>query len=171
MTLKELAAASGVSVSMLSQVERGRREPTLPIALRIAEGLGCHLSELLDEPPQEAFGLVRLADASGTVDPESGVRRLLLSRQLPPSVVEVTWYRVPPRTTLGPFVHRDTELYEQLTVIEGRLEVTVGAETHRLRGGDTLSYSGGVEHRFENPGRTETSFVHLAHPRRGGGGR
>lgn len=166
LTLKNLASTSGVSVSMLSQVERGERVPTLPIALKIAEGLRCHLTDILDEPPEDSVGLVRLDEASGTVDPDTGVRRLLLTRHLPPSVAEVTWYRVPPGVTVGPFIHRDTNLLEQLTVVAGRLEVTVGSDVHLLRTGDTISFLGAVEHRFENVARSEVSLIHVAHPQR-----
>jgi len=166
LTLQALAAASGVSVPMLSQVERGERVPTLPIALRIAEGLACHLSDLLDGPAPAVQGVLRQEEASGAVDPETGVHRVLLSRNLPPSVAEVTWYRLPPGAEAGPFVHRDPRLQEQVTVVRGRLTATVGDEVYAVRVGDTLTYSGAVEHHFANHGRGECSFVHLAHPAR-----
>lgn len=166
MTLQALARASGVSVSMLSQVERGERVPTLPVALRIAEGLQCHLSEILDEPVASPRGVVHRDRAAGMVDPETGTRRVLLSRHLPPSIAEVTWYRLPPRARAGPFVHRDPALLEQVTVVAGLLQVRVGDESYELRAGDTLSFPGAVKHRFDNPGRRECSFVHIAHPRR-----
>ena len=38
---------SGVSQSMLSLVERGLRNPTLELMLRIADGIGVDLSEIL----------------------------------------------------------------------------------------------------------------------------
>ncbi len=37
LTLEQLAAASGVSRSMLSQIERGKANPTLAVTLRIAQ--------------------------------------------------------------------------------------------------------------------------------------
>ena len=46
-TLEELAAASGVSRSMLSEVERGSRVPTVLILDRIATGLGTSIARLL----------------------------------------------------------------------------------------------------------------------------
>lgn len=164
MTLQALARASGVSVSMLSQVERGERTPTLRIALRIAEGLGCHLSEILDEPIEARHGVLRREGASGVMDPETGTQRRLLTPHLPPSLVEVAWYRLQPHGHAGPFLHRDTKLLEQVTVVVGRLRVTVGEEVHELELGDSLSFPGGVEHRFDNPGGGECAFVHVAHP-------
>ncbi|MEU5845078.1 helix-turn-helix domain-containing protein [Saccharopolyspora shandongensis] len=39
-TLKSVAGAAEISVSYLSAVEKGRNVPSLPILLRIADGLG-----------------------------------------------------------------------------------------------------------------------------------
>jgi glutamate/tyrosine decarboxylase-like PLP-dependent enzyme/DNA-binding XRE family transcriptional regulator len=53
LTLEELAAASGVSRSMLSEVERDSRMPTVAVLDRIATGLGTSIARLLrDELPQ-----------------------------------------------------------------------------------------------------------------------
>lgn len=170
MTLADLADASGVSVSMLSQVERGERVPTLTIALRIAEGLHCHLSEILDSPEKTPLGLVRREDSTGVVDPETGIQRLLLSRRIPPSVIEVTWYRIPPGARAGPFIHRDSSLVEEVTVVAGKLRVTIGEEVSELRVGDSVSFKGAVQHHFDNPGRRTCAYVHLAHPSAYGAG-
>ena len=47
LSLRDLAARSGVSAPMLSQVERGETSPTLTVAARIAAGLELRLSQLL----------------------------------------------------------------------------------------------------------------------------
>ena len=47
LSLRDLAARSGVSAQMLSQVERGETSPTLAVASRIAAGLELSLSQLL----------------------------------------------------------------------------------------------------------------------------
>src|SRR5213079_2220505 len=47
LSLRDLAARSGVSAPMLSQVERGDTSPTLAVAAKIATGLELTLSQLL----------------------------------------------------------------------------------------------------------------------------
>src|SRR2546425_432989 len=47
LSLRDLAARSGVSAPMLSQVERGDTSPTLAVATKIAAGLELSLSQLL----------------------------------------------------------------------------------------------------------------------------
>src|SRR5512136_3139573 len=49
-SLEALANASGVSRSMLSQIEREQANPTLAVTLRIAQAFGMGLGELLQMP-------------------------------------------------------------------------------------------------------------------------
>ena len=49
-TLEEMSAACGVSRSMLSEIERGRANPTLAVAYRIAQAFGMSLGELVELP-------------------------------------------------------------------------------------------------------------------------
>ena len=50
LTLDQLAASSGVSRSMLSQIERGQANPTLTVTFRIAKAFGLTIGELVDQP-------------------------------------------------------------------------------------------------------------------------
>ena len=54
MTLEQLAAASGVSRSMLSQIERCKANPTLAVTQRIAQTFGISIGELVDDPNASA---------------------------------------------------------------------------------------------------------------------
>jgi len=47
LSLRELAAATGVSNAYLSQIERGRHEPSLSVLRAVAEALGVPLAALL----------------------------------------------------------------------------------------------------------------------------
>src|ERR1700724_1381907 len=62
LSLRDLAARSGVSAPMLSQVERGETSPTLTVAARIAAGLDLRLSQLLR---LDEGGSVTIVHASG----------------------------------------------------------------------------------------------------------
>src|SRR5437762_8419484 len=61
LSLRDLAARSGVSAPMLSQVERGETSPTLTVAARIASGLELRLSQLLRLDEDGAVTIVRAA--------------------------------------------------------------------------------------------------------------
>src|SRR6185436_8365014 len=65
LTLEQLASLSGVSRSMLSQIERGAANPTLGVAFRIAQAFSMKLSDLVDSPPpRPRIDLVRAEDRS-----------------------------------------------------------------------------------------------------------
>src|SRR3954471_2197230 len=49
-SLEDLANASGVSRSMLSEIEREQANPTLAVTLRIARAFGQTLGELIEMP-------------------------------------------------------------------------------------------------------------------------
>src|SRR6186713_3329160 len=62
-TLEQLASLSGVSRSMLSQIERGAASPTLGVAFRIAQAFGMSLGDLVESPqPRQRIDLIRAAD-------------------------------------------------------------------------------------------------------------
>src|ERR1043165_7948867 len=48
LSLEELARKSGVSKSMLSQIERNQANPTVALVWRLANALGVSMAELLD---------------------------------------------------------------------------------------------------------------------------
>ena len=43
-----LAEMVGVSQSMICQIERGTKMPTVPLAKQIADALGCNIQDFLD---------------------------------------------------------------------------------------------------------------------------
>lgn len=48
LTLSDVAEASGISVALLSEVERGRKNPQMDFLDRYATALGCLVVDLLD---------------------------------------------------------------------------------------------------------------------------
>src|SRR5687767_3486096 len=61
-SLETLANASGVSRSMLSQIERGRANPTLAVTFRIARAFDMSLAELVETPGATSSVTVIRAD-------------------------------------------------------------------------------------------------------------
>ena len=48
MTQIELADKIGITQSMLCQIERGTKAPSLPLSAEIAQFLGCKVEDLMD---------------------------------------------------------------------------------------------------------------------------
>src|SRR6266536_2403100 len=87
LTLHQLADRSGVSVSMLSAVERGEKAPTVVVLGRIADGLDTPVERLLgqDAPPRV---VVRRAVEHERVRYAQGWSREILSPVIPGVNVE-----------------------------------------------------------------------------------
>ncbi|MEU1757382.1 helix-turn-helix transcriptional regulator [Micromonospora matsumotoense] len=71
-TLREVAAAAGVSLPYLSEVERGRKEASSEVLAAICRALGIHLSDLLEEARDE----LRRVERRVPVPPGGSLTRL-----------------------------------------------------------------------------------------------
>jgi transcriptional regulator with XRE-family HTH domain len=151
-TLDELAAASGVSRSMLSEVERATRVPTVLILDRIATGLGTSIARLLrDEVPLATIVLRR--DEQDVARDGSGWERRVLSPVL--SGVEFEFMRttIDPGVDAGEFQPHGRGSREYLAVETGTLRLALDDDEFDLGPGDSVFYAGDCYHGFANPGR------------------
>lgn len=151
LTLKDLSAESQVSVSMLSEIERGNRQPTIDVACRIAKALGTSLSQLVDEKPSLSRLVIRAEDQPVLVDPKSGIRRISLSPISGQGNLEFLRFELPPKAASGNFPPHEHGTVEYASVFNGEVIVRLEDEQYHLREGDCIYYKGDCAHGFENP--------------------
>ncbi|PRQ02458.1 HTH-type transcriptional regulator PuuR [Enhygromyxa salina] len=152
LSLDAMAAASGVSSTMLSEVERGKKNPTVKLAYQIALALGCSLTELLEDAPPTPVAVVRADERQVLVDPSSGVARHGLRPGLLDRHLEIAWYELPAGESTGEVGAKLPGVVEFLTVLEGRVEVWLGGVAHELRAGDSISYGLQTTIEYRNSG-------------------
>ena len=154
-TLEQLAQASTVSRSMLSQIERRKVNPTFAVAYRIAHALGVSLGELIDaRGSHEAIEVIRADDPHFHFcqEPDHSLRTLY------PMHLEkdVEFYEVKLRPagalTSSPHLAGTREF---LTVHRGRVRVRSGSDMVILHPGDSARYWADVDHELRNVGRGE----------------
>jgi transcriptional regulator with XRE-family HTH domain len=153
LTLDGLAERTGVSRSMISLVERGESSPTAAVLDKLAAGLGVTLASLFaDAQTAEAAPLARRADQRSWRDPDSGYVRRNLSPPSYPSPLELVEVILPAGARVaydtGP---RPVGVAQQVWLVEGEIELTVGEVTHRLAAGDCLAMSIDPMIVFRNP--------------------
>jgi transcriptional regulator with XRE-family HTH domain len=159
-TLEELAAASGVSRSMLSEVERGSRVPTVLVLDRISTGLGTSIARLLrDELP--ARTVVLRCDEQDVARDASGWERRVLSPVLPGVEFEFMRTTIGPGVDAGVFAPHAPGSREYLAVEAGTLRLSLDGKEVELRQGDSVFYAGDCDHGFTNPG-TQPCVYYLA---------
>jgi transcriptional regulator with XRE-family HTH domain len=149
LTLEELAAASGVSRSMLSEVERGSRVPTVLVLDRIATGLGTSIARLLREEQPAATVVLRHDEQDVARDP-SGWERRVLSPVLPGVEFEFMRTTIGAGVDAGVFLPHAEGSREYLAVEAGALRLSLDGEQVDLRRGDSIYYAGDCRHGFAN---------------------
>jgi transcriptional regulator with XRE-family HTH domain len=161
LTLDALAEQSGVSRSTISLIERGESSPTAAVLDRLAGGLGVTLASLFAADGREDASPVARREAQATwQDPATGYIRRNLSPPDYPSPIELVEVLLP----AGAYVAYDTltravGISQQLWVIEGAIEVTVGPATHSLCAGDCLAMRLDAPNAFRNPGSAAARYL------------
>jgi transcriptional regulator with XRE-family HTH domain len=143
LTLDALAERSGVSRSMISVIERGESSPTAVLLERLASALNVPLAALFDAPgPTNRDPVARRADQAQWRDPASGYVRRNVSPagfSAPIQIVEVE-FPASAQVAFEAASPRDMRVHQQVWVLEGAIDVTVGEELHQLRQGDCLAF-------------------------------
>lgn len=154
-SLESLANASGVSRSMLSQIEREQANPTLAVTLRIAQAFGLTLGELIEMPgAASAITVIRANDHTYHYRSDKDCVIRTLSPLNLEKDVEFYEVRLVPGGALRSSPHFEGTR-EFLTVQKGRLKVESAADSEELSPGDSASYRADVSHALVNTGKTE----------------
>lgn len=154
--LQALSSATGVSVSMLSAIERAEKAPTVVVLSRIADGLKVTLGGLLG-PLESDRVVLRRADEHEVIDEPGGWRRVVLTPVI--AGVNFEWIRttLPARCDAGAFPAYAPGSHEFVSVETGTLHVTVAEKVYELRSGDTL-YFPGEPHAYANQADTPCNY-------------
>jgi transcriptional regulator with XRE-family HTH domain len=161
-SLRDLAARSGVSAPMLSQVERGETSPTLTIASRIAAGLELRLSQLLRLDEGGSVTVVRAGERQAGGNTRRGHRFEVLTGGQPGQRAELSSHTLAPGGATGapddPPMHepgsRETALVEH-----GSLVLICDGQRHELNAGDCVTFDADLPHHFENPTTEDAAFL------------
>lgn len=164
LSLDELADRSGVSRSMISVIERGESSPTAVVLEKLATGLGVVLASLFDPAPRPAGArggpVVRRDRQLQWRDPASGYLRRNVSPPGVPQPMQIVEVHFPPgRRVSFETGARGARVYQQVWLLEGAMDITVGRERHRLREGDCLAMELDRPTMFHNPARRPARYA------------
>lgn len=147
--LERLAELSGVSRSMVSEVERGTKTPSVLVLDRLATALGTSIARLLDEPVRPDV-VILTGERQHVIRDPSGWERRVLSPVL--SGIEFEFMRtcLEPGVDAGEFPPHAPGSHEYVAVETGCLRLTIDDVTHRLTAGDAAYFPGNRRHAFAN---------------------
>jgi transcriptional regulator with XRE-family HTH domain len=164
LSLDALASRSGVSRSMISLVERGESSPTAVVLEKLASGLGVTLPALFEgltvTTPPPSGPVSRREDQSEWKDPASGYIRRNVSPAGLPQPMQIVEVQFPAGARVAFDNHlASARVYQQIWVLEGSIEITLGGERQRLREGDCLAMQLDRPIAFHNPTRKSARYA------------
>jgi len=159
-SLEELANVSGVSKSMLSEIEREKANPTLTVTYRIARAFGLNLQELIETSESAStIQVIRSTERSQIYrsDKQCEIRTLSpLNLEKEAEFYQVT---LKPKGELRSQPHYEGTR-EFITVEQGRLRIESGKDAVDLGKDDSATYRADIPHAIVNQG-TEKAVVFL----------
>lgn len=166
MSIAELAHRAGVSLGLVSQLERGMGNPALLTLAKLASALGLTVSQLLEEP---AAGLTLVRAGAGySIPPAPGLdqsQRVLRDLLTPrgESMLQLIRSTLPVGFSNKdqPFRHIGTEA---VTVLAGRLAITHGGSQVELEPGDSATYGCSAPHWWANTAAEPTVVLGAVSP-------
>lgn len=154
-TLDQLASASGVSRSMLSQIERGKANPTLAVTFRIAQAFGLSIGEMVDDPSMGSLiEVVHGSDRGNLFRDDEECKIRTLSPLHMEKNVEFYELVLAPGAALDSASHYEGTR-ELITVAAGEAVLLADNSESILKTGDSAYYRADVAHRVSNPGDEE----------------
>jgi DNA-binding transcriptional MerR regulator/quercetin dioxygenase-like cupin family protein len=143
-TLKEVAQATGLSISFVSALERGGSGASVASLRRLAGAYGVTMRELFGADLEQSTPLVRSEDRP-VMQWDNGVRFEEMASGK--KIMDPSYLRVPPGAGSEGFYSHNGE--EFVYVISGTLFVELKDQgTYRVAPGDTLYFPSTTQHRW-----------------------
>jgi len=153
MSLGDLSSVSGVAKSMISQIEKNETNPTLATLSRLSQALGTSVEAMVSDAPivTALVQHTRIQDTPKLMS-EDGLCELRIIGSMA-TVEFVQWYDFKAQSggVLESSPHPQGSV-ENLTILTGQLEVTIGGETWSAIEGETLRYRADRPHKITNRG-------------------
>lgn len=156
-SMRALAARSGLSANALSMIERNRASPSVSTLYKLAEALGISITSFFGAN-QERQQLVFLkADARSRVSFTRGVFEGLGGEQFV-GRVEPFMLTLENSANSGPRSMTHTG-HEFVFCLRGELEYQVERQIFQLEAGDSLLFAAHLKHKWRNPGKNVATAI------------
>lgn len=148
LSLDKVASLTGVSKSMIGQIERGESNPTVTTVWKIANGLKVTFSSLINEP-QTDNKIVRREDIEAMLEDEGN---LILYPMFPYSEMQ-PFETFVADLKKGAYYHGNVHgegSFEVLIVTVGQVTIRLNEEDIVIKEGDGIRFRAHKEHTYRN---------------------
>lgn len=159
LTLDAAAEATGVSRSMLAQIEKGDVNPTISVLWKIANGFKVSFTMLV-EKEDNTVCVVRQADTEPLKEDGGRYLNYPVFSFDEKTLFETYRIVIEKSGALSAQPHMNGA-EEYITVFAGQVEITVAEDSFQLSKGDSIRFLANVPHSYRNtgPDRAELSML------------
>lgn len=163
MTLKELAKKAGCTDAYLSQLERGRANPSIMILKKVASALQVKVVDFFIENETNGSDVVLSEKERVNINFATGDSKIqLLVRDIQNKRMQPFYTTIEPGGgSEGPYSHIGEEFG---IVLRGVLEIQLEHKKHRVKKNESFYFSSREPHSWRNPGRTRTVVIWVVSP-------
>lgn len=161
LSLDAVARLSGVSKSMLGQIERGEVNPTISTLWRIANGLKVSFTALVHSP-EDDHEVVYRKDIEPILEDGGRCRNYPLFSYDAERSFEMYTVELDPSGYVQADGHTPGS-QEFITVCAGSVTVRFSDEEHLLECGDSIRFKADEPHSYHNPGQVPASMSMVIH--------
>ncbi len=159
LSLQDLSDRAQVSRSMISKIEREEVQPSLDVAVRLADALGTRLNAMIRSDSYARIVKIEHDQQLVVRDPRDRWERRQLSPSFTASRIEVLRGKLAPHRDTGKAVIHPQRAEEFISVLKGRMNVRLDGRLIELKEGDSLFFEGDQGHALENPGDIEADYI------------
>lgn len=157
MSLDVVAEQTGVSKSMLAQIEKGTANPSIGTLGKIISGLRIEFDDLIRTPPMDSF-LVEVRKTEPTKDVPGQYKVWTCFPIEDNHVVEIYRIDIEPHGVYVSGSHGE-KTREYISVREGELLMEVGNSSYRISTEEVFRFESDREHRYINDTDQQVSFM------------
>ena len=157
MSLDQVSEQTGVSKSMLAQIERGTANPSLGVLGKITSGLRIEFQELI-QPPRVDCCLVTPAELVPTKEVAGQYKVWTCLPYEDTRLVEVYRIEVEPGGVYISGSHGE-KTREYLSVTDGELTIECGEDVQKITKGEIYRFETDKKHNYKNETQQKTSFI------------
>ena len=156
-SMRALAARSGLSANALSMIERGKTSPSVSTLYKLADALGVAITAFFGPETDKKQIVFLKADERTRISFSRGTFEGLGGEQFTGRVAPFV-LTLESGSSSGPhdIVHTG---HEFVFCLRGQLEYTVDREAFQMSAGDSLLFASQLKHRWKNPGSMVTNAL------------
>ena len=158
LSMDELVKLSGVSKSMLAQIERGDGNPTISTLWKISNGMKVPF-DALTVRPKSPYEIVKKTEIQPLLEDGGKVKNFSLFPDNENRRFAVYYLEL----DQGSYWESETHLKgttEFITIFKGKIEIYAGGQRFMVEEGESIRFRADTNHSYKNAGN-ESAILHM----------